>query len=289
MDPQVGGDVPDKQVRPTKVLAHEKEDGGSDEQTEIAQQDQMLVLLLIQRAVRHEVVDTTEPAILLTSALTLELLVVVVVASHVVEQVHGPASELLTNKSKSSHNGRVLHQLGQLMHSLAKLAGVLLSSPGNKDHVALDVAGGLVMLAVGDLPGEIRDEQGGVAEPADGVVEGLGRGEGLVTALVSQHPKTGTDETLDNGVHGPETRSDGVRRDSLWRHKVVEEIEGGGEAGDVSGDIVEAGRGRPLEAVRRDGISDLLDGVVGHLELVSIPINQPSSLVFQRQVVDRVE
>ena len=39
-----------------------------------------------------------------------------------------------------------------------------------------------------------------VKDPADGVVDKLGLGVGLVTALVGENPKTGGDETCPEGI-----------------------------------------------------------------------------------------
>ena len=45
-------------------------------------------------------------------------------------------------------------------------------------------------------------------DPTDGVVESLGRREGLVTTLVGNNPKTSTEQTLEDGVESPEASSD---------------------------------------------------------------------------------
>lgn len=90
-----------------------------------------------------------------------------------------------------------------LVQQHAALSGVLLTSAGHEDHVALHVARGLVVLAVADLPAEVRDEQSGVQEPADGVIERLAGREGLMAALVCNHPQTGAEQALGKGVPGP--------------------------------------------------------------------------------------
>ena len=41
-------------------------------------------------------------------------------------------------------------------------------------------------------------------DPADGIVNELGLGIGLVTAFVGDDPKTGGDETGPEGIQGPE-------------------------------------------------------------------------------------
>lgn len=44
------------------------------------------------------------------------------------------------------------------MDSLANAGGILRARLRDKDHVTSDVTGGLVVLSVGDLPREVRDE-----------------------------------------------------------------------------------------------------------------------------------
>ena len=59
------------------------------------------------------------------------------------------------------------------MYSSTDASGILLTRPGYKDHVPLHVSGRLVMLAVADLPREIRHQQGRMGQPADAIVERL--------------------------------------------------------------------------------------------------------------------
>lgn len=65
----------------------------------------------------------------------------------------------------------------------------------------------------------------------------------------------------------------------------MEDVKGGSEREDVSGDVVETSSGRSLKAVCRYGISDLLDCVVWDLKVLSISVNQPPSLVLEGTVV----
>ena len=174
VDPEVGEDVPDEQVVEAVGLADDSESSDSKTDTEIREQDEVLVALLVQGAGGVEVVDTAKDAILLALALTLDLAVVVVVAGDVRDEVHGPSTELLDDGVEQGVDGGLFSQLGDLVDRLADTGSVYLACLGNEDHVALHVAGGLVVLAVGDLPREVWDEKGGVAEPADGVIDHLG-------------------------------------------------------------------------------------------------------------------
>lgn len=130
----------------------------------------MLILLLVQGAGRVEVVDTAEEAVLLPLALALGLPLVVVVASDIGDEVHGPATELLHHRVDEGSDGGLLGQLIELVSQLADARSILISRLRNKHHVALHVAGSLVVLSVGDLPGEVRNEESSVGNEANGVV-----------------------------------------------------------------------------------------------------------------------
>ncbi|KAK5635523.1 hypothetical protein RRF57_011235 [Xylaria bambusicola] len=250
MDPN---EVPHEKVGPAKVVAQIDKDRDGDGETKVAQKDQLGILGLVQRAARVEVVDAIEQAVLLALSSTLRLALVVVVASDV-------GQELLTEKHDEGHDWGLFAQLRKFVGQLAETGGLLLTSLGYEDHVALHVAGSLVVLAVRNLPAK---------DPANSVVEDLGRAESLVAALVSQNPHTGAEQTLDKCVEGPEQGPHGRRGDVLWGHVVVEEVEGGTQTHNVAGNIVEARGGGSLIAVLGDGITNILDGVVGDFEFVA--------------------
>ena len=105
-----------------------------------------------------------------------------------------------------------------------------------------------------------------------------------MTALVGHDPETGSKQALDEGVAGPQASPDGGRGNVLGRHIVVEEVECGGERGDVTGDIVEATGSGALEAVLGDGVADVLDGVVGDLEGVAVRVEQGAASVLDASV-----
>lgn len=174
VDPEVGNEVPDEQVVPAKVGTEVVESTGGQSDTNVTEHDQVGILVLEERSARIEVVDTAAIAIVFALAPALTLLLVVVVASDVGQKVVGPSNELLAEKHHEGVNWSLLSQLRQFVDELAKTGGLLLASAGNKDHVALHVTGGLVVLAVGHLPAEVRDEQSGVNDPADNVVVELG-------------------------------------------------------------------------------------------------------------------
>lgn len=201
--PQIRDAVPHQQVEPAVVGSDIVQSSAHEKQAQVTQRDELGVLGLVQRARRVEVVDTAEPAVGLALAAALGLLLVVVVAGNVGEQVHGPAKQLLQDEVRGGQNGSVLHELTELVNGLAHARGILITGLGNEHHVAGQVTGGLVVLAVGDLPREVWNKQERVADPPHSVVQDLGRRESLVAALVGQHPDTGTKQTLNNGVQCP--------------------------------------------------------------------------------------
>ena len=279
--PQVRKTVPDEQVQPAEVGADEVQGGAGDEKTKVTQDNQLGVLGLVERAGGIEVVDTAEPAVLLAHTAALGLLGVVVVTGDIVEQVHRPAEELLGQKVGGCQDGSLLAQLAELVEGLANAGGVLITGLGYEDHVAGQVTGGLVVLAVGNLPGKVRDEQERVADPANRVVQDLGGGEGLVTTLVGQNPQAGADETLHDGIQGPEGHAGRQEGDSLGGEIIVENVEDGSQNGQVTEDIVQTGGGGTVEAVSGNSVADLLDRIIRDLELVAIGIEHLADLVVR--------
>lgn len=207
--PEIGDEVPDEQVGEAVVVANVPESSGDSGKANVASKDQVLVLLLIQGARGVEVVDTAKEAVLLALALALRLPLVEVVAGDVADEVQRPASELLSDGVDKGSNGGLLGQLIKLVNQLADTRSVNLPRLRNEDHIALHVAGGLVVLSVGDLPGEVGDQERGVGNEANRVVQHLGGRERLVTALVGHDPETSAEQTLDECVTSPQTSSDG--------------------------------------------------------------------------------
>ena len=274
VDPEVGEEVPDKKIVEAEVVANPDKTRNSEGDTEVTEQDQVLVTPLVQGARGVEVVDTAEEAVLLSLALALDLALVEVVAGNVGEEVQRPSSKLLANGVEESGDGSLFGQLADLVDKLANAGGINLTGLWDEDHVTLHVAGGLVVLAVGNLPREVGNKQERVADPANGVVESLGRREGLVTALVGKDPETSTEKTLEHGVSSPEHGAQRQRRNSLWGNVVVEDVEGGGKQGQVAGNVSQTTGSGALKAVLGNCIAELLDGIVGNLELVSVGVEK---------------
>lgn len=109
----------------------------------------------------------------------------------VAEEVRGPTEELLDEEPVQAVDRRVLEELvefnvGRDAELLAGRGGLVVrGGTGDKDLVAGHVAGRGVVLGVRDAPRVVRDQNERVEEKTHRVVDGLGRREGLVTALVS--------------------------------------------------------------------------------------------------------
>jgi len=153
-------------------------------------------------------IDSSEVTVDLALPTTFGLALMVVVARHIGEEIHGPAEKLLAHGVDESYNWCLLGQFMELMGHLADTGGILFACLWQENHIARHVSGSLVVLAVRELPREIWDEESRVADQAGCVIEKLGSGEGLVTTLVSKNPDTGTEETLNNGVEGPKYSAD---------------------------------------------------------------------------------
>lgn len=152
VDPEVRDEVPDKHVVPAELLNEEVQRSGRQTDADVTQHNQVSVLVLIQGCPGVKVVDTTAKAVVLAFATALTLSLVIVVAGDICQEVVGPSDKLLSDKHGQGVDGGLLSQLAHLVGYLAQAGGLLLTGAGNKDHVALQVAGGLVVLAVRHLP-----------------------------------------------------------------------------------------------------------------------------------------
>lgn len=246
----------------------------------------MLILLLVERAGRVEMVDAVEKAVLLALAFALGLPLMVVVACHIGHDVQRPASELLTDRVDEGGDWGLLGQLSELVGQLSDTRSIFISRLGNEDHVAFHVASSLVVLSMGNFPRKVGYKEDGVGKEANGVVQDLGGREGLVATLVGQDPETGSEQALHKGVSGPKSSPDGGRGNVFGSHVVVEQVEGGGQRGNVASNVGEATSTGTLEAVLGDGIADVLDGVVRDLELVAVRVQQRAASVLNTGVLD---
>ena len=272
--PEVRKKVPNEHVLESVGLAKSNQNADGDREAEITQQNKLGILGFIQGACWVEVVDTGGIAVHLALSTTFKLALVVVVSSHVGEQVHGPSKELLAERVKEGRDWSFFGQLVDFVHKLSNAARVLVSSLWDENHVTFHVPRGLVVLAVGNLPGEVWNEEGRMAEPTSCVVENLRGREGLMTALMSKDPEASPEKTLNDGIESPQCSANWGRRDVLWRNELVEQHEGRCQACDIPSNIAQTSQARSLEAVFGNGVSNIIDTIVWQVKLVPICINE---------------
>ena len=219
-------------------------------------------------------VDSGEIAVDLPLAAPFMLTLVIVVTSSIGEEIHGPTQELLSNGVEESCDWGFFSQLVDFVDQFSDAGGINLPSLGDKNHITIHVSSRLVMLAVGDLPGEIWDQKRRVTDPASCVVENLRGRKRLVTTLVCKNPKPGSKQTLDHRVSGPQRSSNWCRGNIFRGNEFVEEEESQGKAGDIPSDIAQPSQTRSLKAVLGNSVSNIVDSIVWELKLVPIGIDE---------------
>lgn len=104
-------------------------------------------------------VDAGGISVYLALSTAFRLTLVVVVAGNIEEEVHGPAEQLLSDRVEEGSDWSLLSQLVQFVDHLPNTTRILFSSLGNKDHVTLEVSGGLVVFAMGNFPREVGNQK----------------------------------------------------------------------------------------------------------------------------------
>lgn len=104
-------------------------------------------------------VHATSNPILLSLAATLDLLLVIVVARYIGDEVGRPTTNLLIEEMESSGKRCLLSQFVHLVHQMPVPGRIPLSRFGDENHVAFHMPGTFVMFTVGDFPGKVRDQK----------------------------------------------------------------------------------------------------------------------------------
>ena len=232
----------------------------------------MLILLLIDGAGRIEMVDTTSKSIVLALAFTLNLLLMNIMTGGIVHEIHWPSHKLLSEERQSSHDWRLLRKFGNFMSEAAQFCGISFAGRRYKDLITLHVTSRFVMFAMADLPGEIWDKEQAVTKEADGIVQGLGGRERLMTTFVGHDPETSTHGAVHKGIYAPQDKSEWVTWNVLWRKELVEQSKDGAQHEYVSSHVVKSSGWRTDEAMCWDGIAKLLYREVRNLEFVTVGI-----------------
>lgn len=157
--PEIGNKVPDSHVGPAESVTKIGESAGSNDKTDIRENNVLGMLAVEDGAAGIKVVDTATIAVLLALATALTLTLMEVVAGDVGQEVVGPADDLLAKEVDQGVDGCLLAKLRQLVDHASNTIGLLLAGSGQEDHVTLHVAGGLVVSTVGELPAEVGNEE----------------------------------------------------------------------------------------------------------------------------------
>ena len=125
--PEIWQSIPDQQIGPAEGAAEVEQNGAGQKEPKVGQQDQTLVLLLVQRAERVKVVDTTI-AVFATDALAFSLLMMVVVASDIHDEIQRPSKDLLSNEVSCGEDRSLFEKLVHFVHEPAHLRSMLIPS-----------------------------------------------------------------------------------------------------------------------------------------------------------------
>ena len=102
----------------------------------------------------------------------------------------------------------------------------------------------------------------------------------MVTAFVCQNPEACTKESLHEAINCPQGNSHRQRGNGFWRYIVVEEVEDGGNRSGITSNVSKTSKTGAFETVSWNGVSDLVDGVIGDFEFVSVRIEKNTSVLF---------
>lgn len=274
VDPKPRDPEPDKRVGPSESVAEINLHESVESNANVAQDNELGVLLLVQRASRVEVIDTSSRSIVLALAAPLTLALVEVVTGNIGHEVVGPSNKLLSNKHGESEDGGLFGKLRDLVKKTAHTLGVVLTGARNKNHIALHVSCGLVVLAVRNLPAEVGYKQRRVKEPASDIVDHARRRESSMTTLMGNDPETCAEEPLHGRVQSPKGEAGRLAGDVVGSDEVVEDVKCRGETGHIAEDISPATNGRSFKAVLGNGIANVLDRVVRRREVVAVGVDE---------------
>lgn len=179
--PEIWEEIPDKHVVESVGFAEKGENSDGNGETNVTQENEFGILGFVQRAGWVEMVDSSEETVLLART-------VLVVASHVAKKVQWPAEKLLTNRMNKSRDRGLLGQFVKFMGEFSNARSIFLTGLWDENHISIHVSSGLVVLAVGDLPGEVWYKKCRVTDPSSCVIKNLRGRERLVATFVSKNP-----------------------------------------------------------------------------------------------------
>lgn len=260
VDPQPGHEPVDEHVEEAVVLGPQVHGGEGGHNTDV-QQHHVPVLMFLEHRGRRHIVRLANHRVAL-----------VLLAGSVNHQVRLQARKLLEKKHQRRPNGRLLHEIGDFGHALG--LHVLLLGVWDKHHVTRHVAGSLMVLGVGEFPREVGNDQVRVQNPANHVVDILVVRKRTMATLVGKNPQAKAKETNEVRVHHPEGASGHSRGGLIARELDLRDV---GEAhvadghhqNNIANHISERSDQGAVVAVLGNGRKNILNGVVGDLEVVS--------------------
>lgn len=110
--------------------------------------------------------------------------------------------------------------------------------------------------------------------PANEVVQVPGLREGLVTALVSENPDSGTEHAAQDAVNSVCDSAEVGGGVLEGGERVVEGPRSGSNQCQIAGDVAKPSQSRSFETMLGDSISDLLEGEVRDFENVSVCVQE---------------
>lgn len=151
--------------------------------------------------------DASRRSIVFSHATSFALASVVVMPGFILQKVYGPSNQLAAEHNHCGHQWGFLSELSQFVNLSPELACINFTCFWKKYHIPFHMACALMVLAMRDLPGEVRNQQRRMQHPTRGIVQAFGLRKGLVATFVSDDPETGSEKTLQESVNGPETES----------------------------------------------------------------------------------
>lgn len=187
--PKIGSDIVGSYGGEAVLVDGDTEHGDDGDQSNIRDDDAPLVGLLEDGGRGLEVVAA---------------LFAIILRGDVEAEVGGPAKEEHAEELEEGDDGAVDDGF---LEGLRK-------TRGDEDGVLSEVVGELVVISVGDTPRVIGDKESSVNDETDELVDGLGRREGLVSSFVSENPKSGEVETLEEPEEIPDSGVDDEASDT---------------------------------------------------------------------------
>ena len=226
VQPEVWLTIVQRHVREAELGASIVKNTEHSSQADIRDQDKMSLFRAEKGRVGEEVAVAEE-------SLGLRAIQATSGGSDVVEEINGPAQNLLHDNAHDDDQGSILAKILHLLDPLGRdieIGGILLETWGDVVVVLLEVVGVDVVATVGGPPSKVGSHKCRVQSKAHNVVESVGLGPSSVATLMSVHlfwesemlkselecksyPDASEDKTVDPSVECPGRKlQSGVRK-----------------------------------------------------------------------------